>query len=161
MSPEQLKHLRNCKTSKEVWDKLKAVYASQGPMRKATLLEQLLLEKMHDDDDIKDYLSRFMDIVDKLQALEIDINGDLLSVMLLHSLPNSFDKFCCAIKSRDNLPDIDALMIKIIEEYDSKVYKGESGSNALLSKQQRPKKKTLNNTKEIQRTEKDNVDKAV
>jgi len=27
MSPEQLKHLRNCETSKEVWDKLKAVYA--------------------------------------------------------------------------------------------------------------------------------------
>jgi len=36
MSPEQLKHLRNCETSKEVWDKLRSVYASQGPMRKAT-----------------------------------------------------------------------------------------------------------------------------
>jgi len=63
-------------------------------MRKATLLEQLLLEKMHDGDDVRDYLSRFMDIVDKLQVLEIDINGDLLSVMLLHSLPNSLDNFC-------------------------------------------------------------------
>jgi len=156
MSPEQLKHLRNCETSKEVWDKLKAVYASQGPMRKATLLEQLLLQKMHDGDYVRAYLSRFMDIVDKLQALEIDINGDLLSVMLLHSLPNSFDYFCCAIKSRDNLPDSDALMIKIIEEYDSEVHKGESGSNALFSKQQRPKGKKPNNIKGTQRIEKDN-----
>jgi len=60
--------------------------------------------------------------------LEIDINGDLPTVML-HSLPNSFDNFCCAIKSCDNLPDTDALMIKIIEEYDSKVHKGEFSSN--------------------------------
>jgi len=129
-------------------------------MRKTTLLEQLLLEKMHDGDDVRDYLSRFMDIVDKLQALEIDINGDLLSVMLLYSLPNSFDNFCCAIKSHHNLLDIDALMIKIIEEYDSKVHKGESGSNAMFSKQQRPKRKTSNNTKGVQQTEKD-IDKTV
>lgn len=142
MSPEQLKHLRNCETSKEVWDKLRSVYASQGPMRKATLLEQLLLKKMQEDDDIRDYLSQFMEIVDKLQALEIDVNGDLLSVMLLHSLPSSFDYFCCAIKSRDNLPDVEALMIKIIEEYDRKVHKSsESSTSALYSKQLRSKKK--------------------
>lgn len=101
MSPEQLKHLRNCEYSKDVWDKLKSVYASQGPMRKATLLEQLLLKKMQEGDDIRDYLSQYMDIIDKLHALEIDINGDLLSVMLLHSLPSNFDNFCCAIKSRE------------------------------------------------------------
>jgi len=52
MSLEQLKHLRNCETSKEMWDKLKSVYASQGPMRKATLLEQLLLLRMHEGDDV-------------------------------------------------------------------------------------------------------------
>lgn len=134
ISPTELKHIRNCNTSQEVWDKLKSVYASQGPMRKATLLEQLLLKRMH---DVRDYLLRFMDTVDKLNNMEIEINGDLLSIMLLHSLPSSFDNFCCAIKSRDNLPDIDTLMIKIIEEYDSKIHKsGDSNSSALLSKHQ-------------------------
>jgi len=44
-------------------------------------------------------------------------------------------------------------MIKII---DSKVHKGESGFNALFSRQQRPKRKTSNNIKGTQRTEKDN-----
>lgn len=43
ISPTELKHIRNCNTSKEIWDRLKSVYASQGPMRKAALLEQLLL----------------------------------------------------------------------------------------------------------------------
>jgi len=65
-------------------------------MRKATLLEHLLLKRMHEDDDVRDYLSRFMDTVDKLNNMEIEINGDLLSIMSLHSLPSSFDNFCCA-----------------------------------------------------------------
>lgn len=136
ISPTELKHIRNCSTSKEVWDKLKSVYASQGPMRKATLLEQLLLRKMNEDDDVRDYLSRFMDTVDKLSNMEVEINGDLLSIMLLHSLPDGFDNFCCAIKSRDNLPDVDTLMIKIIEEHDSKIHRsGDSSTSAMLSKQ--------------------------
>lgn len=137
ISPTELKHIRNCNTSKEVWDRLKSVYASQGLMRKAALLEQLLLKKMREDEDVRDYLSRYMDTVDKLHNMDIEINGDLLSIMLLHSLPNSFDNFCCAIKFRDNLPDIDALSIKIIEEGDSKVHKNtETDTNAMFSKQQ-------------------------
>jgi len=114
---------------------------------------------MREGDDIRDYLSRFMSIVDKLQALDIDVNGDLLSVMLLHSLPTDFDNFCCAIKSRDNLPDIDALMIKIIEEADSKAHKGnETGSNALLSKHQHSKKNnSRNGANTNQRTEKNDA----
>lgn len=56
--------------------------------------------------------------------------------MLLHSLPSSFNNFCCAIKSRDKLPDIDALMIKIIEERDSKVHENiKADTNAMFSRQ--------------------------
>ncbi|KAG7196523.1 hypothetical protein KM043_018549 [Ampulex compressa] len=74
--------------------------------------------------------------------------------MLFHSRPNSFDNFCCAIKSRDTLPDIDLLMIKITEEHDSKTFKSnESGSNALMSKQQRFKKFLAKNKNE--RTDKE------
>lgn len=136
ISPTELKHIRNCNTSKEVWNRLKSLYASQGPIRKATLLEQLLLKKMREDDDVRDYLFRYMDTVDKLHNMDIEINGDQLSIMLLHSLPSSFDNFCCAIKSRNNLPDIDALTIKIIEERDSKIHKNsESDINAMFSKQ--------------------------
>lgn len=98
----QLKHIRNCTTSYEVWKKLKSIYASQGPTRKATLLEQLLSERLREGDDVRDYLSRFMAIVDKLHQMDIDINDELLTIMLLHSLPSSYDNFCCAIKSHDS-----------------------------------------------------------
>lgn len=135
MSSSQLKHVRNCETSHEVWTKLASIYASQGPTRKATLLEQLLSQKMREDDDVQDYLSRFMNTVDNLHQMNIDINGDLLSIMLLHSLPNSYNNFCCAIKSRDSLPTVDTLIGKIVEENFAREHKIDDSGGAMFAKQ--------------------------
>lgn len=52
--------------------------------------------------------------------MDVDINVDLLTVMLLHSLPSSFDNFRCAIESHDTLPSPDSLRLKIIEENDAR-----------------------------------------
>lgn len=123
ISPSQLRHIRN-------WDKLKSVYASEGPMRKANLLEKLLSLRMQDDADVKDHLSQIMDAVDKLN-----------SIMMFHSLSISFDNFSFAIKSRDKLPDIDSSMIKIIEESESKAHKSDPDTNAMYSKHKFSKNK--------------------
>jgi len=63
---------------------------------------------------------KFFDTIDKLNKMEVEINADLLTIMLLYSLPPSFDNFRCAIESRDELPNPDTLRIKIIEEYDTR-----------------------------------------
>ena len=113
--PSQLKQIRSCDTSKEVWDKLETIYMSKGPGRKATLLRQLTQRKMQDSEDVRQHLTKFYDVVDKLQDMNFEINGDLLTIMFLNSLPSSFENFRCAIESRDNLPDTNALKVKIIE----------------------------------------------
>lgn len=83
---------------------------------------------------MQDHLYSFIDTVDKLHTMEIEINGDLLSIVLLHSLPPSFNNFSCAIKSRDKLSSVETLIVKIIEEHDSKIHRsGESGGDAMFS----------------------------
>ena len=62
----------------------------------------------------------------------IDINGDLLTIMLLYSLPNSFDNFRCAIETRDNLPEAEGLKIKILEEFNARKQKADDTENAAL-----------------------------
>ncbi|GJQ87841.1 hypothetical protein Trydic_g1809 [Trypoxylus dichotomus] len=74
--------------------------------------------------DVRDHLNLFFDIVDKLRDLEVEINADLLAIMLLYSLPSSFQNFRCAIKFRNGLPTPEILRIKVIQEYD--VRKNES-----------------------------------
>lgn len=138
IQPSELKQIRGCETSKQVWDKLESIYSSKGPRRKASLLRQLTQLKMLDGQNIREHLSTFSDAVDKLHSMNVEINGDLLSILLLNTLPNSFENFRCAIESRDNLPDVESLKQKIIEEFDARVQiSNETESGAMFVKSQR------------------------
>jgi hypothetical protein len=118
--PAELQHVRGCETSNEVWQKLQTIFASKGPTRKATLLKQLALQRLDEGGDVRAHLAKFFDAVDKLSALEVEINGDLLSIMLFYSLPSSFENFRCAIESRDQLPGAEDLKVKILIEADAR-----------------------------------------
>ena len=133
IKPSELHHIRGCTTSREVWLKLESVYASKGPARKATLFKRLIQHKMEEGDDLKNHLSGFFEAVDKLQSMDVEINGDLLSIMLLHSLPSSFENFRCAIESRDVLPDTETLKIKIVEEFHARQKDGGGGNGAMFA----------------------------
>ncbi|GBN07014.1 hypothetical protein AVEN_253762-1 [Araneus ventricosus] len=63
-----------------------------------------------------------------MSEMEIKIDEDLLSIMLLYSLPASYENFRCGIESRDDLPSADVLRIKIIEE--SEVRRHDSGAQS-------------------------------
>lgn len=82
ISPPELKQVKGHNTSKEVWDRLHAIYQSRGPARTATLLKNFMLRRMAEGEDVKEHLRNFFDTVDKLAEMDIDINKDLLSVML-------------------------------------------------------------------------------
>lgn len=120
ISPGELKNVKHCKTSKDVWDTLNNLFASKGPARKATLLKKLILTKMSETDNVRDHLNNFIDTVDKLSELDIIINDDLLSIMMLYSLNPSFENFRVAIESRDDLPKPEQLKIKILEEFEAR-----------------------------------------
>ncbi|KAJ3663597.1 hypothetical protein Zmor_007844 [Zophobas morio] len=125
----QLKMVKNCATSRELWQKLEDTFQSRGPARKASLLKNLTLKKMNEGDDIHEHLHEFFDSVDKLAEMDVNINDDLLAIMLLYSLPASFENFRVAIESRDVLPTPDNLRTKITEEYGARKNTTTSNSN--------------------------------
>src|SRR5207249_7453826 len=99
MSPAELLQVKGSETSHVMWTKLHAIYESKGPARKASLLKTLILNKMQEQEETRAYLRRFFDVVDKLQEMELQINQELLAIILLYSLPDSFNNFRCAIES--------------------------------------------------------------
>lgn len=112
------------------------------------LLKQLMFQKMEDGDDIHDHVTKFLDIVNKLEDMEVIINGDLLAIMLLYSLPSSYENFRCAIESRDELPTAEVLKIKIIEE--SEARKQMTGSTVVaMSAEDRGKTRSNSGKKEF------------
>lgn len=52
ISADYLKHVNRCQTSAEMWTKLKELYESDVPTRKAILLEELIHHKMGETDDM-------------------------------------------------------------------------------------------------------------
>ncbi|KMQ85793.1 retrovirus-related pol polyprotein from transposon tnt 1-94 [Lasius niger] len=118
MNPSVIKQVKGCKTAREIWTKLEGIYESKGPMRekKAALLNLLISHKMQDGDNACESTQEFLDIVDKLADMRIEINNDLLSVMMLRSLPESFE----TIASRDDFPNPETLRVKILEEYETR-----------------------------------------
>lgn len=135
IKPSELKQVKECNTSHELWRKLQAVYQPSRPARKATLIKQLTYHRMEEGSDAREHLLKFFDTVDKLSEMDVEINNDLLSVMLLHSLPAFFENFRCAIESRDVIPTPDALRIKILEESESRKHQGKgNGTEAMFAR---------------------------
>lgn len=116
----ELKQIKRCNTSREIWTKLRSIYQSSGPARKATLLKKLTLHKMGDSEDVREHLQKFFDTIDRLNEMEVEINPDLLTVMLLYSLPPSYENFRCAIESRDELPNPETRRVKIVEAFEAR-----------------------------------------
>lgn len=152
ISTSELKLIKGCETSRQMWLKLESIYQSKGPARKATLLKQLTLLRMEDGADVREHVNKFFDTVDKLEEMEIEINKDLLSIILLYSMPSNFENFRCAIESRDELPTHETLRVKILEEYE--VRRNESGSalqNAMFSMKNSQKKRPPTKPKDIRK----------
>lgn len=134
----QLVHIKNCKTSNEAWLKLEKLYEHKGPARKVSLFKKLLHTKASETHSIKEHVETFMDVVEKLQELKITIQEEVITIILLCSLPSSFENFVVAIESRDELPKLDSLYTKILEEDQRRGNKelqgnGENNENAFYT----------------------------
>lgn len=120
ISPSELCHVKHCQTSRDVWVKLEEIYQSKGPARKATLLKQLIFSKMSQEEGMDEHLNKFFGIIDKLNEMNVEIADDLVTILLLYSVPDSYENFRCAIEARDVLPTPEILKIKLLEEFQAR-----------------------------------------
>lgn len=85
--------------------------------------------------------------------MSVEINGDLLTIMLLYSLPDSFENFRCAIETRDTLPDAESLKVKIIEENNARIRRSNHvESNVMYVKHSSKEKSSSNDNTETGKT---------
>jgi len=71
---------------------------------------------MQSNDKVDVYVYSFVEIIGKLSELDIKINEELQVIMLLTGLPENYENFLVAIKTRDSLPSLEQLKIKLLEE---------------------------------------------
>jgi len=70
-------------------------------------------ENKYDNDAIR---NRIRIKAEQIAEVDIKIPNELLSIILLGSLPTEYGKFIIAMKSRDEFPPLESLKRKLIEE---------------------------------------------
>ncbi|UYV79912.1 hypothetical protein LAZ67_18001028, partial [Cordylochernes scorpioides] len=116
LSPPEIIHVKKCTTSAEAWKNLNKVHQPKGPATKVFLTKQLILLKMNPNERLQDYLNKFTSLADRLSEMDAQVPEDFLSILLLCSLPESYEGFRTAIETRDELPSFEALKVKMLEE---------------------------------------------
>lgn len=112
----ELIHIKNSKTAKEAWEVLNSLYNTDSASRKVKLFKKLVRSKFKSGEKFAVQINEFCSTVDELKEIGITLNGDLLTILLLCSLPEEMEGFVIAIESRDNLPTYQSLISKILEE---------------------------------------------
>lgn len=86
------------------------------------------------------YVNEFSSKSEQLEEAGIKLPNELLLIMLLFSIPAEYENFSVVIESRDDVPTLENLKIKLKEEEarqrdrDDKVNDSENKSDALLTK---------------------------
>lgn len=122
----QLLHVKHCTTSTSAWKKIEEVHRPTGPARKVTIFKSMINLKMAEGSVMNNHLNSFFDLADKLNELDIKLPDELLTIILLSSLPPSFENFVVAIESRDELPKSNVMKNKLLEEFNRR----DSGSGS-------------------------------
>ncbi|KAL0267069.1 UNVERIFIED_CONTAM: hypothetical protein PYX00_009436 [Menopon gallinae] len=116
VSQKQLNYVENARTSKQAWDALREAFESTRPIRKLSLCRQLLRMKKTPSTSMNQYINEFSSKAEQLREAGIELQEELLSIMLLSSLPDNYQNFSFGIESRDRIPSLESLKVELIEE---------------------------------------------
>nr|QIA97933.1 hypothetical protein AP_R.00g000310-v1.0.a3 [Amaranthus palmeri] len=88
-----LNHINEEVNARTLWKKLESLYASKSGNNKLFLIKQLMNLKYNENKALSDHLSDFHGITQQLSAMEIKFDDEVQGLLLLSTLPDSWDTF--------------------------------------------------------------------
>jgi LTR polyprotein gag-polypeptide-like protein len=119
-----LNHINEEVNARTLWQNLESLYASKSGNNKLFLIKQLMNLKYNENKALSDHLSDFHGITQQLSAMEIKFDDEVQGLLLLSTLPDSWDTF------RMTLCNLDFVKVGILNEEMRKKSHGVSSSQA-------------------------------
>ena len=119
--------IRDCKTSKDTWNKLKGLYETSDSNRILFLKTKLLSIKMEVNESITKYLSHIKDLRDNLGGIGKEMSSSDLVIVPLKGLLLDYKVFILALIARKTPPtfaELDRILLQ--EEERMEIYEPES-----------------------------------
>lgn len=92
-------HIINCKTAREMWQKICTIYERDSEQRKCSLLQTFYTLTFEKGTDIASYISKLKNVAMRLEALDVKIDDDMVISKILATLPANYKHFACAWES--------------------------------------------------------------
>ena len=95
--------IKNLKSSKEIWDTLKDIYAPSNRITKVMLLRHFMMLQMKDEDSIDSFINKYYSTYDNASLVGSNIEEDMKIDILLGALPSSWSSFIVVNGADSNL----------------------------------------------------------
>ncbi|KAG8478575.1 hypothetical protein CXB51_028347 [Gossypium anomalum] len=81
------------KTSSALWKRLETLYATKSLANRLVLKQHLFTFRMNEGELLRDHISQFITLINDLKNVEVHINDEDQAMLLLCSLPPSYNSF--------------------------------------------------------------------
>ena len=95
----QLVHIRNCKTSKEMWDRLLSVFEERNEMSCLALHQKFMTMKKEETENMVTFISRIEEVVNRIRELKGVLSEDFVISKIIMSLPEEYNSFSTSWES--------------------------------------------------------------
>jgi hypothetical protein len=95
----QFAHIQYCENVKSAWETLCGVHEAKTIRNKLFLQRRFFIVKMQEGEDLLAHINMVKALVDQLHSIEVNIEDEDVYMVLLMSLPPSFDNFVTSLES--------------------------------------------------------------
>jgi hypothetical protein len=115
IDPSLYVHVKNVKTSKELWEKLKQLFDDSGFSRRISLLRNLISIRRESCNSMTSYVTQIIDTAQKLSGTGFEINDLWTGSLLLAGLPDRFSPMIMAIEHSGIPITADSIKTKLLD----------------------------------------------
>ena len=135
LTDAQLAHIQYCENVKSAWETLCGVHEAKTIGNKLFLRRRFFTIKMQEGEDLLAHINMVKALADQLRSIEVNIEDEDVYMVLLMSLPPSFDNLVTSLESMSTKDvDLQFIVARLVHEV-SKRKESESKENvALLNK---------------------------
>ncbi len=138
----QLAHIQYCDNVRSAWEALCGVHEAKTIGNKLFLRRRFFTIKMQEGDDMLPHINMVKALVDQLRSIEVNITNEDVYMVLLMSLPPSFDNSVTSLESMSTKDvDLQFIVTRLLHEMSKRKECESSEIIALINKTHKPNEK--------------------
>ena len=111
-------HVRNTTNPKTAWDAIKSQFEFVSVQHCVRVNRQFYAATMKEETDLLEHITHMTSMAEELRELKEEVSTKKFAVILLGSLPDSYDNFMVSLSGRDaNLLTWESIKPALMEEY--------------------------------------------